>query len=339
MPKRKTKRVNKINCLQVLENDQQRLDKFLQDKFVSRARAGAAITAGLVRVNGKRQEKKSFQLHLGDVVQVDVAKQEQPEQQLQAEDVDFQVVFEDEHLAVINKPAEICVHPGNGQFTGTLVGGLLKRFGQNLANLNTIRPGIVHRLDQTTSGLMLIAKSDKVAVELASKFALRQIGKSYLALVQGNIEPPSGRIENLLSRSKKDFRKMGVYSVGKLAISEYQSLESYDFFSLVKVKILTGRTHQIRVHLANLGHSILADEVYGSNKNAILRVPACFGKKMKHLLKNHLTRPALHSHRLCFEHPVTLQQMSFTAELPADMQFAIDFFRQNFEHYALVDDE
>ncbi len=328
--------MKKTKRLQVSAGSELRLDKFLQGEFVSRSRAEMAITAGLVRVNGSTQEKKSFKLRLGDLVEVDAPHLVESEQKLQAEDVDFGVVYEDEHLAVINKPAGVCVHPGNGKFSGTLVGGLLARFGKNLANLDTIRPGIVHRLDQCTSGLMLIAKNDEAAVALSQKFAQRQVGKSYLALVLGNIEPPSGRIENMLARSKKDFRKMGVYPVGKLAISEYQSLESYDFFSLVKVKIFTGRTHQIRVHLANLGHPILADEVYGSNKSAILRVPPCYGKKMKYLFKNHLFRAALHSNILSFEHPFSGQQMSFEADLPEDMLFTIDFFKKNFENYTLV---
>ncbi len=328
--------------LQVLEGGEQRLDKFLQTQFSSRSEAGRIISDGLVRVNGKQETKKSFRLSQGDAVEIDLSAEHAVANQmsaanLQPEDVEFGVVYEDEHLAVIDKPAGVCVHPGNGQTSGTLVSGLLKRFGDNLANLDTVRPGIVHRLDQDTSGLMMIAKRDEVAVALSKMFALRQISKSYLALVLGNIEPPEGRIENMMARSKKDFRKMGVYQTGKLAISEYQTCESYDFFSLVKVRILTGRTHQIRVHLAHLGHPILADKVYGSDKNAIMRVPPSYAKKMKHLLKNHLLRTALHSHLLGFEHPISAEKMSFTSDLPADMLFTIDFFKKNFEHYSLLD--
>ncbi len=328
--------MNERKILRFVGDAEQRLDKFLQEEFSSRSKAGKIIADGLVQVNGKVESKKSFRLQAGDLLQVTAPEQEPLEQKLQAEDVDFAVVYEDEHLAVINKPAGVCVHPGNGQFSGTLVSGLLARFGENLANLDTVRPGIVHRLDQETSGLMLIAKNDAAAIALAEKFARREIGKSYLALVLGNLEPLAGRVENFVARSKKDFRKMGVYPVGKLAISEYESLESYDFFSLVRIKILTGRTHQIRVHLAHLGHPILADKVYGSNKDAVVRVPPSFAKKMKSLLKNHLLRTALHSSVLSFEHPISKKNLRFEAELPADIAFTIDFFRQNFEHYSLV---
>jgi len=327
--------VSKKNILLVAEGQEQRLDKFLQGEFSSRSAASRVISDGLVQVNGKQETKKSFKLSQGDAIEIDMPAQPQAESKLQAEDVEFAVVYEDEYLAVIDKPAGICVHPGNGQFSGTLVGGLLKRFGDNLANLDTVRPGIVHRLDQETSGLMLIAKRDDVAVALTKMFAQRQVGKSYLALVLGNVDPFNGRIENMMARSKKDFRKMGVYPVGKVAISEYETLESYDFFSLLKIKILTGRTHQIRVHLAHLGHPILADKVYGNNKNAIMRVPPSYAKKIKYLLKNHLLRTALHSHILSFTHPIGGKEMSFSSDLPADLLYTIDFFKTNFSHYSL----
>ncbi len=322
---------------EVTDEDGLRLDKFLQGNFVSRAKAEKVINAGLVRVNGEEQQKKSFKLCKGDLVEVAKEEEAPSENKLISEKIDFGVVYEDDYLAVVDKPAGLCVHPGNGQFHGTLVGGLLERFGEDLANMDTVRPGIVHRLDQDTSGLMLIAKNDKTALELVKMFSERKIDKQYLALVLGNVEPRSGRIENFIARSKKDFRKMGVYSQGKLAISEYTTLESYDFFSLVKVKILTGRTHQIRVHLAHLGHPILADEVYGNNKSAILRVPPSYGKKMGNLFKNRLQRMALHSSTLSFVHPITREKLEFTADLPEDMAYAINFFKENFESYNLLD--
>ena len=322
---------------EIIDDDGLRLDKFLQKSFISRAKAEKSISAGLVKVNGEEQRKKSFKLSKGDLVEVE-EEENSEEISLIPEQIDFDVVYEDDYLAVINKPAGLCVHPGNGQFYGTLVGGLLNRFGENLANLNTVRPGIVHRLDQDTSGLMLIAKTDETAVKLVKMFSEREVDKHYLALVLGNVDPCSGRIENSIARSKKDFRKMGVYSQGKPAISEYTTLESYDFFSLVKVKILTGRTHQIRVHLAHLGHPILADEVYGNNKSAILRVPPSYGKKMGNLLKNHLNRMALHSSSLSFVHPANGEKLEFTAKLPDDMEYAMKFFKDNFDYHKISED-
>jgi len=314
----------------------QRVDKFLQGMFISRSLVEKLIKSGNILVN-KKKIKKSYLLAKSDVIDIFQEKKKR-EITLASQKIDFRVIYEDKYLVIIDKPAGLTVHPGNGKMDNTLVNGLIHRFGADLSNCKG-RPGIVHRLDKDTSGVLIIAKNDESHIKLSKIFAQRAIKKEYYAIVLGILDPFEGRIENFLSRSRKDFKKFVVAKSGKNAITTYKTCEVFDFFSLIKVQIKTGRTHQIRVHMAHLGHSILGDTLYSNAKNAIMRVPFSYQKKMKYLLANHLQRQALHAHSLEFIHPNTHQRISKTAPLPRDFLYTVKFLRDNFETYKIEEVE
>lgn len=274
----------------------QRLDKYINGLFsdFSRNFIQNLIENGQILVNNKKV-KTGERLKLGDNVSVDFV----PPKPLEAKPqmIDFTIVYEDSDLLVIDKPQGLVVHPCQTTKEGTLVNGLLEKV-KDLSGINgVLRPGIVHRLDKNTSGLMLVAKNDFTHNALAEMIAKKEVKRKYYALLDGVVWDNEGKIETYLARDKKDRKKYAVLSDGKLAISLYKVVKRFATATLVEFSLVTGRTHQIRVHSAYIGHPVIGDDVYGKAD-----------KKLKGQL--------LHSHSLEFIHPRTKKEMSFTSPLP-----------------------
>jgi 23S rRNA pseudouridine1911/1915/1917 synthase len=260
----------------------------------------------------------------GEIIHVALPKTPPPD--VVPENIPLTVLFEDDHLLVVNKPAGMVVHPACGNYTGTLVNALLYHCNALSAVNDATRPGIVHRLDKDTSGLLVVAKNDAVHAHLARQFARRTIEREYQAIVWGLLKERTGIIETQLGRSKSDRKKMAVVADGKIAITEYAVLEQFRYLSLVSLKLRTGRTHQIRVHLAHIHHPVLGDPGYGGRQ--IVWGPRTPGRKaeVQRLLKV-LTRQALHARTLGFVHPVSGHRMTFESPLPPDMAEALEILR------------
>ena len=274
-----------------------RLDKALADLTeLSRSQASEQIKAGLVLVNGRAQKAK-YAVKAGDKVTYELPQEEILD--CLPQDLPLDIVYEDEDVAVVNKPQGMVVHPSAGHPTGTLVNALLFHI-KNLSSINgVVRPGIVHRIDKDTSGLLMIAKNDRahqfLADELKEKKSLRQ----YLAIVHGNLPNDRGVIEAPIGRSDKDRKKQAVTAKGKPALTHFQVLERFGDYSLLQLTLETGRTHQIRVHMAYIGHPVAGDPLYAPKKT--LKGQGQF----------------LHAETLAFTHPVSGQLMRFSAEVPA----------------------
>ena len=240
------------------------------------------------------------------------------------ENIPIDIIYEDKHLLLINKPAGMIVHPAPDTSSGTLVNALLYHI-KDLSGINgVLRPGIVHRLDKGTTGIIIVSKNDKTHRSLAYQFAARKINKIYQAIIWGTIYPKNGKIENCLKRGKKDIRKMVIDPEGKLSITNYKIIEEFSFLSLVEINPMTGRTHQIRAHLASIGHPVFGDLLYGGRNHKVRR----FSKKDFNLsvkLLNMIERQALHACKLGFCHPETGEYKTFTAPLSVDMQNILNF--------------
>jgi 23S rRNA pseudouridine1911/1915/1917 synthase len=295
-----------------------RLDKAVADASgLSRERVKALIADGAVSIAGKVATNPSAKVVGGEVFAV--ALPAPTPLDAAPQDIPLDVVFEDEHLIVVNKPAGLVVHPAAGNLDGTLVNALLHHCAGRLSGINgTLRPGIVHRIDKDTSGLLVVAKSDAAHEGLARQFADHSIERTYLAVCAGQPRPAAGTIEARLGRSDANRKKMAVLpdtaSRGKHAVTHYRTLQALRDCALIECKLETGRTHQVRVHLASIGHPLLGDPVYGRDPKAL-----------RPLLKElHFARQALHAASLGFIHPVTGERLGFTAELPADMAELID---------------
>jgi len=238
------------------------------------------------------------------------------------EDIPLDVVFEDAHLLVLNKPAGLVVHPGAGAPRGTLVNALLRHVSDLSGVGGVMRPGIVHRLDRGTSGLLVVAKDDRTHRALSRQFAGREVEKEYLALVLGVPAAKTGTVATPIGRDPVHRRKMSVRAPrGREARSDYRLAEAFDGASLLRVRIHTGRTHQIRVHLASIGHPVAGDATYGGT-----RTPSSRRAAARDALRG-LTRPALHAARLAFVHPATGERLAFEAPLPADLLQVLDGLR------------
>lgn len=273
-----------------------RLDIFLMEKFpnFSRSHIKNLIEKGLVTVNDKTC-KSGFSLKPGMIINVDVHEPEKIS--TDAEDIDFEIVYQDEDLAVINKPQGLVVHPCSSTKNGTLVNGLLYKIS-DLSGINgQLRPGIVHRLDKDTSGLLVIAKNDTAHVSLANQIKNKTCHRNYLAILDGNLKDDFGRIETYIARDPKDRKRMSVQSSGKIAITDYKVLERFEKNCLVEFSLKTGRTHQIRVHCKYLNHPIVGDKTYGKEVNS-------------------LAGQLLHSYKIEFRHPKTSELMTFEVGLP-----------------------
>ncbi len=295
-----------------------RLDKALAEASeFSRERIKALIAKGHVEIDGKIATSPSAKVLEGASFRIAVPPAAEPEAQPQ--DIPLDVVYEDEHLIVVNKPAGMVVHPAAGNPDGTLVNALLHHCHGRLSGIGGVaRPGIVHRIDKDTSGLLVVAKSDKAHEGLARQFKDHSIHRRYLAVCAGHPSPPEGTIEGRIGRSDSNRKKMTLLeknsSRGKHAITHFKTLKNLDSSALIECRLETGRTHQVRVHCASIGHALLGDPTYG-------RTPAKLRPVLKHL---EFARQALHAQSLGFEHPVSGQWIEFSSEPPADMRELID---------------
>jgi 23S rRNA pseudouridine1911/1915/1917 synthase len=290
-----------------------RLDIFLARHLVqfTRSHIQALNRAGAVRI-GNRQEKAGYRLRGDEIIEVDLESPHGPE--LEPREMPLQIVHEDDDLAVIEKPAGLVVHPGAGTSTATLAHGLMFRF-QNLSQAGGQgRPGIVHRIDKWTSGLLIVAKNDWTHARLSRAFQEREIEKGYLALVHGRPKTPSGDIALNIGRHSTVRTRMSVQQGrGRVALSSWRKLKEVGDFSLLEVKIKTGRTHQIRVHLAAIGHPVVGDDVYGERRYAAFVKK--YGKPGRYFL---------HAAELKFTHPRTQQVLQFRSPLPQDLSSLLE---------------
>jgi 23S rRNA pseudouridine1911/1915/1917 synthase len=318
-------------------NNPLRIDKYLacldDERLYSRSLIEKLISANNIFVNGK-QIKKNYLLVSGDEIEIDFPPLE--EKTLIAQDIPLDLVYEDEYLAVINKPAGISVHPAPGNFKDTVANAILHRFGNDLPAADPIRPGIVHRLDKDTTGLLIIAKDDRTMSLLSKAFAEREISKNYLAIVSGIPDPPSGTITTKIGRSRSDRTKMVVKHTGRESVTEYRVLQTYDFFSLLDITLHTGRTHQIRVHMSYINRPVLGDAVY-SRKNTLSQLPLEYRKKVSNYISKNMNRQALHAYKLKFSHPITASELFFEIPLPADMEKCLTWLKTIFGELILQD--
>ena len=315
-----------------------RIDQYLtrQVENATRNKVQEAIEEGRVLVNDKKI-KSNYRVKSCDIIEMTFLRPPAPE--LAGEDIPIEIIYEDEDLMVVNKKAGMVVHPAFGNWTGTLANAILHHIGKAAEELDKseLRPGIVHRLDKNTSGLIIIAKNPVALHRLARQFAERKVIKIYKAIVWGVPDPPSGTITTNIGRSKKDRKVMANFpfegDYGKTAITDYTVTENLHWFSLLSLTLHTGRTHQIRAHLLHLGHQILGDETYGGA--ALRTLPF---SKSEYFVKNLLEllpRQALHAETLSFHQPLSHVPLSFTAPIPEDMQLALEKVRTSFSQSSL----
>lgn len=288
-----------------------RLDRALAAAIptLSRERLKALVSAGAVEVEGRQERDPSRKMKGGEAVQVLVPEARQPE--TIGQDIPIDIVFEDEHLLVVDKPAGLVVHPAAGNLDGTLVNALLHHCAGRLSGIGGVaRPGIVHRIDKDTSGLLVVAKTDRAHAGLAAQFQKHTIGRRYKAVVSGLPTPPAGRIETHLDRSDANRQKISVVEAprGRHAITHYRVLQPLTKSALVECRLETGRTHQVRVHMAHIGHPLVGDPVYGQGRLADICKRLGFH------------RQALHAARLEFEHPIGGEILAFESPTPDDIQ-------------------
>ena len=308
-----------------------RIDKFLMGRLekVSRNKVQNAIRAGAILVN-ERSVKPNYKVRPNDRIKVVFPRDPNIHDEIQPEPIPIEIVYEDDHLLVLNKQAGLVVHPGIGNYTGTLVNGLVHYF-QNMElpvmPKNPVsRPGLVHRIDKDTTGLMVIAKTEFALSHLAKQFFDHTVERKYQALVWGNFDEPSGTITGHVGRNPSNRFQQTVFpdgSSGKHAITHYRVLKDYYYVSLVECQLETGRTHQIRAHMKYVGHPLFADQRYGGDQI----VKGTVYTKYKQFVMNCLslcTRQCLHAHTLGFEHPDTGEFLKFEMALPEDMKNVLD---------------
>jgi len=291
---------------------EQRLDIYTVSKLnsLSRSHIQKMIANGQVIVNGK-QQKANYKTQQEDIVEITVAEASTAE--IVPEDIPLEILYQDDDIAVINKSRGMVVHPAAGNYQGTLVNALLKHCN-HLSGINgIIRPGIVHRLDKDTSGVMVVAKNDKAHVILAEQIKERKASRKYVAIVNGNLSADQGIIDAPIGRHPVDRKKMAVtFTNSKEAVTKFHVLERFGNYTFIECKLLTGRTHQIRVHMAHIGHPVVSDPKYGPQKNRF---------------ESLISGQALHSRELIFSHPSTREVLKFVAPLPADMAKILNILR------------
>jgi 23S rRNA pseudouridine1911/1915/1917 synthase len=288
----------------------------VENPSLSRARIQALLAEGHLCLAGKVVSDASHKVHEGEVYTLVLPPPEKAEPE--AQDIDITVVYEDDDVIVIDKAAGLVVHPAPGNRDKTLVNALLAHCGDSLSGIGGVaRPGIVHRLDKDTSGLMVVAKNDMAHHALAKQFADRSLSRTYHALVWGAPIPSASSIDAPIGRSMKDRKKMAVTAKGKPALTHYEVIESFADVSLVECKLATGRTHQIRVHLAHIKHPVVGDSVYGGGRR---------GKKGEEVLQK-FPRQALHAVELHFIHPRSGKLRKFVSKLPKDMKKILTYCR------------
>lgn len=284
----------------------ERLDRvvaFVLD--ISRNRAGNLIDDGKVTLNGKVEQARSRRVQLGEILSVSQEEREDDDAPEPEENIAIPVVYEDEEVLVVDKPAGLVVHPGAGNMTGTMINGLLASWPDLRGIGSKSRPGIVHRLDRGTSGLLVVARTQKAYDHLSAQLSDRSMGRWYTALVWGLMDSDTGSVDAPIGRSKKDRIRMAVISAGRPAKTNYEVTQRWSdpIVSLIRCKLETGRTHQIRVHLSAIGHPLVGDELYGGKRNVI-----------------ELERPFLHASFLEFEHPARNERVSFESQIPSDLK-------------------
>lgn len=284
----------------VNKNDKgKRLDIYIAENFneLSRTMIKKLIESNNILVNDK-SEKVSYKVQANDNISIDVP--EAKETKLKAQEIPLDIIYEDSDIIVVNKPKGMVVHPANGNPDGTLVNAILSICKNSLSGIGgELRPGIVHRLDKDTSGLIIVAKNDKAHINMSEQIKERNVKKTYIALVRGNVPEEEATINMPIGRSTKDRKKMAVTKNGKQAITHFKVLKRYSKYTLLEIKIETGRTHQIRVHMAEIGYPVVGDAVYSNGKNE-------FG----------IEGQMLHAYKLEFMHPITNKHMELTAPLP-----------------------
>ena len=312
----------------------ERLDQFLVNRLekISRAQVQKLIKHENIKVNGKTV-KSSHSVSRGEKILICFPKP--PKTELLPENIPLEILFEDEYLLVLNKKAGMVVHPAYGNLSGTLANALVYH-SQNLSTLSgEFRPGLVHRLDKDTSGLLVVAKNDYVHGQLSGQFSEHTVNREYRAVVWGHLNQKTGRIESFLKRMEKDrTRFVTAQNEGKFAITNYEVIEEYPIVSLLKLKLETGRTHQIRVHMSSQGHPVLGDQTYGGRHKQTIQLNQQdreFANQMLELMP----RQALHAKTLGFIHPETNEEILFDSELPEDIQLLIDFVKKNSSDNAL----
>lgn len=298
-----------------------RLDKYLadQDLGLTRERLKSLIKQGHVQVNGTKAKGPSQKINSGDALVLRLPEAETYD--VEAEDIPLHILFEDDHVLVINKPTGMVVHPAPGNWSGTLVNAILHHCGDSLKGIGGVeRPGIVHRLDKDTSGVMVVAKTEKASLSLTTQFADHSIDRRYHAVVWGRPTPLIGKVDAPLGRHPNARTKMAIVQGpgGKRACTHFRTLKSFGsakkpLASLVECKLETGRTHQVRVHMTSIGHPLVGDAVYGPRRKLEYQPDAPF------------PRQALHALSLEFDHPVSGERLKFQSEPPHDMQMLLRF--------------
>ena len=312
-----------------------RIDKYLMNfvENATRTKIQAAAKDGSIRVNGQ-VVKSNYKVRPLDEIKV-LFEYPPTENLLLPENIDLNIVFEDDDIVVVNKPAGIVVHPGHGNQTGTLINGLIYHF-DNLPNNSSNRPGLVHRIDKDTSGLLVVAKNDNAMTKLSKQFANKTSKREYVALVWGNLKEEEGTINQIIGRNPKNRLQNIVFNdedshLGKPAITHYKVLQRFGYVSLISCRLETGRTHQIRVHLKSIGHTLFNDERYGGN----LILKGTTFTKYKQFVENCfkvLPRQALHAKSLGFIHPTSNKFMEFESEMPEDIRLCIDKWSNYSKH-------
>ena len=283
----------------ISDNKGKRIDAYISEKEeITRTTAQRLIEAGNILVNGKKQ-KSSYKVSIGDIITIEEVEAKLIE--LKAQDIPIEIIYEDNDIIVVNKPKGMVVHPGNGNSEGTLVNAIMAICKDSLSGIGgEIRPGIVHRLDKDTSGLLIVAKNDKAHVNISEQIKNHEVKKTYIALVRGIIKENEATIDMPIGRSNSDRKKMAVTKNGKNAITHIKVLKRYDNkYTLLEINIETGRTHQIRVHLSHIGYPIIGDYIYSNGKNEFGVVGQC-----------------LHAKRLEFKHPTSGKKIILEAPLP-----------------------
>ncbi len=319
----------------VTSNDlNKRLDKFLSEKIdhLSRRRIQSIIVNENVRFNGSTIISASSKIKSTGKITVKVP--ESSESTIESQEIKINVIYEDSNIIVLNKEAGMVVHPGAGNNSNTLVNALLHHCKGSLSGIGGIlRPGIVHRIDKMTSGLIVVAKDDNTHVSLSNQFKDQVVNKEYILFCWGNFTKYKGNIKNYIIRSPKNRKKMSVSKIdkGKFSFTEYEVIEKFridekNYISLVRCWLKTGRTHQIRVHMSHIGHNLIGDKLYGSKKNEKIK-----DEELKKLIFTQFIdqeRHALHAKKLSFKHPVKNQEMNFEAELPEDFEILLKHLSQ-----------
>ncbi len=305
----------------------QRLDKYVSalSEDCSRSRVQTLLEEGHITVNGQ-PEKANYRIRPGDVVRWCI-----PEPDMlsaEPEPMDLEIVYEDEYLAIVNKPRGMVVHPAAGHAGGTLVNGLMHHFQGNLSAINgVLRPGIVHRIDKDTSGLLVVCKTDRAHQKMSELLAQHAITRRYHAIAYFNFREDEGTVSAPIGRSDQDRKKMAVTPKGRRAVTHYQVLERFGELTYVQAELETGRTHQIRVHLKSIGHPLLGDPVYGPAS-----IPPQAARLLHGVPRAHLDGQVLHAKVLGFVHPITGQYLEFDQGLPAYFLEILEVLRKNTEN-------